>query len=286
MISFSRLLSRLPNYVRRFGIRRGVVTMLQIERRLPRSSDKTRQVIVPGWRVPVSLRDSIGDHATFWQCVVLEQYRINHFPQTERLMRQYESALHRGEEPLIVDCGANIGLASLWFANVFPKARIIAVEPDRDNFALLQQNVESYADRIIPVRGGIWPTEGYVRIVNPTAGSAAFRVVPCSQDHPDAIRTFTIPSLCAKVGAERPFIVKIDIEGAQSSLFSSHTEWVGESSLIVLELDDWQLPWAGTSRSFFSVVSQWPFDYLLGGESIFCFRDFETLPADNSACEL
>lgn len=283
MIDFNRVLRRLPNYMRRFGMLGGVAMALQIERRLPRSADSLRQFIVPSWPAPVSLRDSIGDHATFWQCIVVEQYQISCFPQYERLMRQYEATLRRGEVPLIIDCGANIGLASMWFANAFPEARIIAVEPDQDNFALLQQNVEPYGDRILPLHGGIWPSEDHVRIENPGAGSAAFRVVPCKLGDADAVRTFTIPSLCARVSVDHPFVVKIDIEGAQGPLFSRNTEWVGDSALIVLELDDWQLPWVGTSRSFFSVISRWPFDYLLGGESIFCFRDFEASPEGSGA---
>lgn len=285
MIEFKRMLRRLPNYMRRFGVLGGVAMALQIERRLPRSANSIRQFIVPGWPSPVCLRDSIGDHATFWQCVVVEQYQINCYPQAERLMKQYESSLRRGEVPLIIDCGANVGLASIWFANAFPLARIIAVEPDQENFALLQQNVEPYGERILPLHGGIWPNEDHVRIENPDAGSAAFRVIPCSPDHPGAVRTFTIPSLCARVGAEHPFIVKVDIEGAQGSLFSRNTDWVGDSALIVLELDDWQLPWVGTSRPFFSAISRWPFDYLLGGESIFCFRDFGVSPAGNEVSE-
>ena len=71
------------------------------------------------------------------------------------------------------------------------------------------------------------------------------------------------------------FIVKIDIEGAQKHLFSSNTNWIEHTHLIMLELDDWLLPWQGTSRTFFSALSAYPFDYLIRGEAIFCFRDFE-----------
>ena len=75
-------------------------------------------------------------------------------------------------------------------------------------------------------------------------------------------------------GVNAPLIVKIDIEGAQAQLFSANTEWVARTRLISLELDDWLMPWQGTSRSFFSCISRYPFDYLIHGESIFCFRDF------------
>lgn len=48
------------------------------------------------------------------------------------------------DRPLIIDCGANIGLSVLYFAKLYPNARIIAFEPDAQNFSLLQKNKESY----------------------------------------------------------------------------------------------------------------------------------------------
>mgnify|MGYP000930999581 CR=1 FL=1 len=90
---------------------------------------------------------------------------------------------------------------------------------------------------------------------------------------PGAIPAYTIDDLCALGGTTDPLIVKLDIEGAQAQLFASNTDWVGRTALITLELDDWLMPWQGTSRNFFSCLSRYPFDYLLGGESIFCFRD-------------
>jgi len=43
--------------------------------------------------------------------------------------------------PLIIDCGANIGLSVLYFKSLYPNAKLIAYEPDADNLALLKQNV-------------------------------------------------------------------------------------------------------------------------------------------------
>lgn len=275
MIDLNRVLRRLPNYARRFGLLKGVGMALAVERQLPRKAERLREFNVPGWRAPMLLRDSISDHATFWQCIVLEQYRLARFPQYERLMSHYRAEIAQGRQPLIIDCGANIGLASLWFANAFPEAHVVAIEPDRENFSVLQQNIAVHGDRITALHGGVWPVEGYLRIENPNAGSAAFQVVPCAPDDPQAVHTFTIPGICAMQDGARPFIVKVDIEGAQGALFSDQIDWVADAALIMLELDDWQLPWVGTSRSFFSAVSRWPFDYLIGEESIFCFRDFE-----------
>jgi FkbM family methyltransferase len=44
-------------------------------------------------------------------------------------------------EPVIVDCGSNIGLATLYFKTVYPKAKIIAIEAHPTTFRALQRNV-------------------------------------------------------------------------------------------------------------------------------------------------
>lgn len=44
-------------------------------------------------------------------------------------------------DPLIIDAGAHIGLATLYFKKMFPSARIIAIEPNPTSFKLLEQNV-------------------------------------------------------------------------------------------------------------------------------------------------
>lgn len=42
--------------------------------------------------------------------------------------------------PLIIDCGANIGLSVIYFKILHPGARVIAFEPERSIFGYLQQN--------------------------------------------------------------------------------------------------------------------------------------------------
>jgi FkbM family methyltransferase len=267
-------LSKWPNYIKRFGLMNGSFLLLRVERRLPKKSTVVKQYAVPDFPAPIHLRESLSDHSIFWQCIVRRQYDFTHFPQYQRLIAAYHDAVKKGQQPLIIDCGGNIGLASIWFAMQFPDAVLYSVEPDRENFELLKLNTSNFGTRIRPLLGGIWNQSGFLKIVNPESGSAAFRVDISNERSDDSIRAYTIAEICALAGVESPFIVKIDIEGAQANLFMNNTDWVSKTHLISLELDDWLLPWRGTSRPFFSCLSKYPFDYLLGEESIFCFRDF------------
>ena len=54
----------------------------------------------------------------------------------------YDRMLAAGETPLVIDCGANIGLSALYFAQHLPAARIIGVDPARDNVELARKNTQ------------------------------------------------------------------------------------------------------------------------------------------------
>jgi FkbM family methyltransferase len=45
--------------------------------------------------------------------------------------------------PRILDCGGNIGLATLFFKRVWPECRVTVFEPDPDNFRLLDDNLNA-----------------------------------------------------------------------------------------------------------------------------------------------
>jgi FkbM family methyltransferase len=45
-------------------------------------------------------------------------------------------------EPLVLDCGANLGMATLFFKFLYPKCRVKCFEPDPSTFQLLEKNVE------------------------------------------------------------------------------------------------------------------------------------------------
>lgn len=46
-------------------------------------------------------------------------------------------------DPVIIDCGANVGVSVLYLKGLFPQARITCFEPDAAVFACLQENLSS-----------------------------------------------------------------------------------------------------------------------------------------------
>ena len=48
-----------------------------------------------------------------------------------------------GQSPFIIDCGSHIGMSVLYFKREYPDAKIIAFEPDPNNFQILMKNIRA-----------------------------------------------------------------------------------------------------------------------------------------------
>jgi FkbM family methyltransferase len=76
-------------------------------------------------------------------------FRVNHFdrPTLNHLYREIFCRQHyyfRADKtaPVVLDCGANLGMASLYFKWLYPESRVQAFEPDPATFKLLQENIK------------------------------------------------------------------------------------------------------------------------------------------------
>lgn len=116
-------------------------------------------------------------------------------------------------QPRILDCGANIGLASLYFKRQFPSARITAFEADPALAAMCRRNLAVNAVDSVDVRDtAIWTSAGTVEFVCEGSDSGAIASLEPS-----------VSGATRRVVAERLFdwlnepvdLLKLDIEGAE-----------------------------------------------------------------------
>lgn len=167
---------------------------------------------------------------------------------------------------LIVDAGANIGLASLFFAEKFPQAKIIAIEPEPSNYELLVQNCWGITT-VTSLHAAVWNNNASLRIANPDADKWAFAVKECPNGV-SAIRSLTIPEILALSGHDTIDILKLDVEGAERELFCDGCEeWLPRVKMIIIELHDRYKP--GCSRKVYSKLCQIPFSQEIRGENVF-----------------
>jgi FkbM family methyltransferase len=253
----------------RFGLRDGLSLARELARKTPSLGSLT--VCLSGLDRRVTLRRGTSDSMVLWQVWGDREYAIPSDPHRDELRRRYEAALAAGKRPVILDCGANIGMASLWFAQQYPRARIVALEPEAANFAVLGANLAALPD-VQLVQAALWPVQTRLRIANAGAAEWAFRVEPASEDDTAAIPAVTIDDLAPDRPDETLLVVKIDIEGAEAALFERNTQWVDRAEMIVIELHDWMFPGSGTSRNVLRRLAELDCDVLVAGQSLFAFR--------------
>ena len=184
----------------------------------------------------------------------------------KRLRNRYEAILSDGGAPIIVDAGANIGAASVWFNRIYPEARIVAVEPDPENAAMLRKNIGSLAN-VVALEAAIGAEAGFVSI---SQADYSWAVTTSRSD--SGVRTVTMAEAFVASGGDTPFLVKIDIEGFERDLFASNLDWLAETFAVIIEPHDWLFPGQRTSGAFQQALARHPFEMFIRGENLFYVR--------------
>jgi FkbM family methyltransferase len=66
----------------------------------------------------------------------------------------------KAENPLIIDCGANMGLSVLYFSKKHPNSKIIAFEPDESVITYLEKNIKSQNIKNVElIKKAVWISE-------------------------------------------------------------------------------------------------------------------------------
>ena len=231
---FSRL-DALGRFIDRFGAIEGTRLAFSLWTRNRAKPGTPIVVHVPGYATPVTLRAQTADVGVFRQTLI---------------NRQYDCA-DLDSPSLILDCGAHIGLATLYFARRYPTANIISVESNRDNYDLLRRNTAQYP-RVRCLHGAIWGSRERVAVTNPNAETWAFRVAP--SDDSGSLPGLTIEGLLEESGTDTIDLLKIDIEGAERAVFESDgaRQWIRRTSVLMIELHDDISP--GCSQALYELV--------------------------------
>jgi FkbM family methyltransferase len=164
----------------------------------------------------------------------------------------------------ILDGGANIGLASIFFANKFPKAQIIAIEPDEGNFQLLKRNTSPYS-QIRILQSGLWNKSSWLKIENLDQGEWAFMV--SESDSPTSIKGINVTDVLNLFELPGFDLIKLDIEGSEKEVFSDNDmSWFNNLKVLIVEFHDHMRP-GGASKVLSAIISR-PFQMTLKDENL------------------
>lgn len=141
----------------------------------------------------------------------------------------------------VIDLGAHIGLATLFFRSRYPDAHILAVEPDPSSYAMLARNV-----------GGL----SNVKILNVAAGAENGTATLFKQDSTWAsslhraegprgaveIETRSLDTMLGDLAEPRVDLLKIDIEGAERAVLTNSSLLGSRVGMVVGEFHKLLVP--------------------------------------------
>jgi FkbM family methyltransferase len=152
-------------------------------------------------------------------------------PEFELLSREiFEGAEYSFDcdksDPIILDCGSHIGLSIAWFKRRFPEARIVAFEPDPQNFELLQTNIGingfegvELLNLAVSSRSGTARLFGEFGVAAPMASAHSLRQDWGTQRSDQYISVNTVP-LADYITGPIDYL-KLDIEGMEAEVLES-----------------------------------------------------------------
>jgi FkbM family methyltransferase len=143
----------------------------------------------------------------------------------------------KSDAPRVLDCGANIGLASLFFKRRYPAARITAYEADPALFAIASGNLAANgAGDVELVNAAVWTSAGRVTfraegtdsgMIDGLAGGVAGRAVDVA-----SLRLRDI------LAGDRLDLLKLDIEGAEDAVLADCEPVLDRVDAIVMDLHE------------------------------------------------
>lgn len=143
---------------------------------------------------------------------------------------------------VILDLGANIGLATIIFRRQYPECKIICVEPADSNFVLLKENCKSLSN-IEFEKAGVWYHQCYLKIMDVGEGEWAYQCVEVSADEQDVILGLDIDTILEKYHCTGNIVVKMDIEGAEKIIFENGPgSWLDVIRALIIEQHDGFFP--------------------------------------------
>jgi FkbM family methyltransferase len=217
---------------------------------------------VRGYPHPVRMRPGTSDLHTFQQIFIAREYDC---------LGEVELS---GEDPVfIVDCGANVGYASVYFLNKYKNAHVVAVEPDRDNFEVCRKNLAPFGARARVIRSAIWTHRASLKLLRLAGRETEWgiRVEEANADEADLEGT-TIAAILEESGFSAIDLLKVDIEGAEAAIFAGDHEWLGDVKNIAIELHG-----EDCKRSFFEAMGRYRYDLSTSGELTVC-RNIHAAP--------
>lgn len=206
---------------------------------------------IPSLPFGVNLRKGTSDLEVCYQIFLDNEYKTEYIRDPK----------------VVIDGGANIGLFSVLIKSKYPAAKIICIEPDNDNFKILQSNVGNYND-VYCENFGLWYKNCGLKVYDKLYMGKWGLIVEEDEENPN-VQAITLNEIVEKYNLTRIDVLKLDIESSEKYLFKDNfNKWLPITKVIMIELHDRFE--AGCSRIFFEFINQHIPNYTLSasGENL------------------
>lgn len=146
----------------------------------------------------------------------------------DRMYRSTESLIFSLQSSTILDIGAHIGLFSIYAAILNPQIKIIALEPEPDNFNLMKENLKLNHIKNIVVKNMALVNNDQKDIILQLSKNTHNHIVPLSNCHivDSANKEISVPAvnlekIIIKNKLDKIGLLKMDIEGGEFDIFQN-----------------------------------------------------------------
>jgi FkbM family methyltransferase len=139
----------------------------------------------------------------------------------------------------VVDIGANVGAASVYFSLCYPRARVLAFEPSPAAFSLLSRNAQEWG-RIEPFNVALSDRDGRADLFGGASDSVESSLVRTAQSGGQSATTEVrdAAAMLRELGVEAMDVLKVDTEGWEVPILRSLSPLLPRAGVIYVEFHD------------------------------------------------
>lgn len=204
-----------------------------------------------------TLKYSILSFLNFKRLVKFELNNFNIFLRTQStdLKASYQNLFDEFDElknfidksfdGLVVDAGGYIGISSIKINLLFPKSKIIVLEPNSENFEVLKQNVEQFLN-IKPFNVALSGKHSKEIILNDRGtGEWGFSTAELNDTNlkkNSSVKCLNLERILLDNANNKIDLLKLDINGAEKEIFELNYDILKDIDLIYVELHERIMP--------------------------------------------
>jgi FkbM family methyltransferase len=216
--------NRITSFLKHISSIGLIQTILYLLQRIFIKKGNLISIKINGLKRPLLLRNKFYDTHIFYQIFIDKEvdFQLDASPK------------------IIIDCGANIGLTTLYFKMKYPNSKIYSIEPESSNFDMLFKNTHEY-DNIIQLNAAVWYEDKQLEVIDDGVGHASFQVADDSKNTNiiGKVNTITLFDLIEKYNINNIDLLKLDIEGSEYEIFYfQKNDWLQKTNNLIIEIHE------------------------------------------------